>query len=105
MRLLADLHVRDHFVALQYALHQEFELAAGGFFAEETRLDDARVVEDKQVARPEQRRKVPEDPVHRYVTGTIEKSRGAAFCGGMLGHQFGRQVEIEIGKREVAHGA
>ena len=43
--------------------------------------------------------------VDGYITGTIEKSGGAAFCGGMLGHQFGWQVEIEIGKREVAHGA
>ena len=104
-RLLADFHVRDDFVALQHTLDQQFELAAGGLFAKEARLDDARVVEDEQVAGAQQRGQVPEDPIDVRVGAAIEQSGSAAFGGGMLGHQFRRQVEIEIGKREGAHGA
>ncbi|MCY1504708.1 hypothetical protein D9M68_388890 [compost metagenome] len=104
-RLLADLHVRDHLVALQHALDQQFELAAGRLLAEQARLDHARVVEDQQVARTKQRGQFLEDAVGRGIAGAVEQTGGGAFGGGVLCHQLGRQMEIEIGKREGAHGA
>ena len=91
--------------AVQHALDQHLELAAGGLFAEQARLDHAGVVEDQQVAGAQQRGQLAEDAVDGRGAGAIEQARGAAFGGGMLRDQFGRQVEIEIGKREGAHGA
>ena len=90
-------------VRLQHALDQQFQLAAGGLLAEQARLDHPRVVEHQQVAGAQQRGQVAEDAVDRRVAGAVEQARGAAFGGGVLGHQFGRQVEIEIGEGEVAH--
>ena len=102
-RLLADLHVGDDFLALQHALDQQFELAAGRLLAEQARLHHLRVVEDQQVAGAQQRGQGVEDAIDRLGAGAVEQARGAAFEGGMLGHQFGRQVEIEIGKGKAAH--
>jgi hypothetical protein len=104
-RLLAHLHVRDHLVALQHALDQQFELAAGRLFAEQARLDHLRVVEHQQVAARSSEGRSLEDAVDRSVAHAIEQTRGAAFGGRVLGDQLGREVEIEIGKREGAHGA
>jgi hypothetical protein len=80
-RLLADLHVGDHFVAVpgadtgvgQHPLHQQFHLAPRGLLAKEPRLDDLRVVEHQQVARVQQPGQFMEDAVHRRGGGAVEQ--------------------------------
>ena len=54
---------------------ERLDLAAGRLDAVQARLDDAGVVEDKQVARRQQAGQVAEDPVHRAVAAAIEQKR------------------------------
>jgi hypothetical protein len=94
--------VGRHLVARQHPLHQQLDLATGGLFAEQARLEHPGVVEHQQVARRQQRREVPKDAVDRQGLCAVEQARGAALCGGLLGDQFGGQGEVEITEGEDA---
>jgi hypothetical protein len=104
-RFLADLHVCDHLVAVEHALDQQLDLAARGLLAVQARLDDLGVVEDQQVARLEQAGQFLEDAVDRRAAGVVEQTRAAALGGGVLGHQFGWQLEVEVADGVGARGA
>jgi hypothetical protein len=102
-RLFADFHVRDHVVAVQDALDQQFDLAAGGLLAIDAGLHHLGVVEDHQVAGFQQGGEVAKAPVCRLRIRAIQQPRSAAFGRRVLGDQFGGQGEIEIADGECAH--
>ena len=60
---LARPHVGERRVGAQHALDEHLHLAAGVLAAAQPRLDHARVVEDEEVARIEERRQVAEGEV------------------------------------------
>ena len=64
-------------------------------------LDDAGVVEDQQVAGPQQAGQVGEAPVMQ-LAGVIQVQQPAAgaFGGGRLGDELGRQLVVEVGNGE-----
>ena len=71
--------------------------------AEEARGDDARVVEDEQVAGREQRRQVAHDMVAQAVRH-LEQARGIARHRRPVGDQLRRQLEIEEIDAHVSSG-
>ena len=73
-RPFADLHVGHHFVTGQHALDQQFQLAARGLLAKQSRFDDLGVVEDQQVAGLQEIRQFTKDAVHRLRTTAIEQA-------------------------------
>jgi hypothetical protein len=73
-RLLADLHMGHHLVPGQDPLHQQFQLAARGLFAEQPRLDDLGVVEHQQVARVQKVREVAKGAVHRRRSAAVKQA-------------------------------
>ena len=97
---LAGAHVGQGAVGLGDALDQHLDLAAGGLVAVQPGLDDAGVVEDQQVAGP-QGRSVGEAPVMQ-LAGVIQVQQpaAAAFGGGRLGDELGRQLVVEVGNGE-----
>ena len=88
-------------VGLGDALDQHLDLAAGGLVAVQPGLDDAGVVEDQQVAGPQQAGQVGEAPVMQ-LAGVIQVQQPAAgaFGGGRLGDELGRQLVVEVGNGE-----
>ena len=58
----------------QDPLDQRFDTAAARLAAEQPRLDDARVVDDEQIAFAQQLRKVAEAPVARGRPGAVEQT-------------------------------
>ena len=98
---LAGAHVGQGAVGLGDALDQHLDLAAGGLVAVQPGLDDAGVVEDQQVAGPQQAGQVGEAPVMQ-LAGVIQVQQpaAAAFGGGRLGDELGRQLVVEVGNGE-----
>ena len=98
---LAGAHVGQGAVGLGDALDQHLDLAAGGLVAVQPGLDDAGVVEDQQVAGPQQAGQVGEAPVMQ-LAGVIQVQQPAAgaFGGGRLGDELGRQLVVEVGNGE-----
>ena len=68
--------------------------------AKESRREDFRVVDDKHVARTQQRGQFRKLAVGDCPGSTIQmqEARGATLDRGFLGDQFWGQCEIEIGK-------
>ena len=102
LRRLAGAQVRQYFVVGQDAFDQRLDRAAAGFAAVQPRLDDARVVEDQQIAGVEQRRQVAEHAVGRRRAAAVEQARCAALGRRALCDQLRWQGEIEIGDGVVA---
>ena len=89
--------MRGHLVAAQHALDQQFELAAGGFFAKQAGVEHLGVVEHQQVARAQQAGEFVKDAVHRRAGATGVQQAGAAALGrGLLGDEVFGQGEIKI---------
>ena len=78
------------------AFEHDLDPAATVLDAEEARLDDARVVEDEQVAGPQQRRQFGKLPVGELFTADVQQPAAAAFGGRVLGDQFGREGKVEV---------
>jgi hypothetical protein len=73
--------------------------ARSGAGGEEARGQDAGVVEDEEIAGLEELREVGEEVVAEGAGGAVEDQHpaGAALGGRVLGDQFFRQVEVEVG--------
>ncbi len=103
LRALAGAHVGPDLAgAGQHALDQRLDRAAAGLGAVQAGLDDLGVVEHQQVAGIQQIGQFAEHAVDGRIGPAVEQTRGAAFRGGVLGDEVGRQSEIEIGKRRKA---
>ncbi|KGD43715.1 hypothetical protein DO70_6589 [Burkholderia pseudomallei] len=107
-RALARADLRERGALAGDALDQHLDLAAACLATEEARLEHLRVVEDEQVARRDARGQLGEAPVDeargraRVRVVHLEQAARAAFGQRGLRDQLGRQIEIEIGKREHA---
>ena len=79
------------------ALDENLDLAAGGFAAEQPRLEDARVVQYDDILRRDQRRQIEEAPVVQRA-GSVEMQQAAlrAFGRGMLRDELFGQRVVEI---------
>ena len=67
--------MRPHVMRARHdALDERFDTAAGRLLAMQSRLDDAGVVEDEQVARLQQHRQVAEDAIDRQRAGAVEQA-------------------------------
>jgi hypothetical protein len=99
LRRLARAQLREDAVVRLDPLDERLDGAAARLGAEQARLDDARVVDDEQVAFAQQPRQVAEDEVARPGAGAVEQARGAPLGGRMLRDQLGRQREIEVAER------
>ena len=95
--------MRDHLALAEHAFDQQFQLAAGGLLAEQARLDHLGVVEHQQVAGRSSEGSSRKMRSTGAAPRAIEQARGAAFGGGVLGDQLGRQGEIEVAEGEGAH--
>jgi len=86
----------------QHALDQQFQLAAGGFFAEQARLDHLVSLNTAVAAlsKPGRSRKM------RSTAGCRCRRAGGSRCarGRVLGDQLRRQLEIKIAESEDAAG-
>ena len=82
------------------ALDQRLDRAAARLGAEQARLDDARVVDDEQVAGPQEAGQVAEHAIGADIAAAIEQARAAALGGRVLRDQFGRQREVEVAQAE-----
>ena len=104
---LAGAHMGQDAVGFGDAFDQHLDLAAGDLVAVQPRLDDAGVVEDKQVLRTQQRGQVGELPVVQLARAVqVQQAAAGAFGGGRLGDELGRQFVIEIGDGEgLGHAA
>lgn len=98
-RRLAGAHVGQHAVAVEHALDQHFQLAAGGFLAEQPRRDHPGVVEHHQVAGAQVVEQVSELLVGQLAAGAIEHQQAAAMTLGqwMAGDQGIGEFEGKIG--------
>ena len=103
--LLADTHVGRHLVATQHALNQQFQLAAGGFFAKQAGIHDAGVIEYHQVTGLQQRRQVTKNAVNRGWQAAIEQPRAAALGRRVLGNQHGWEFKIKVAEDKRAVSA
>jgi hypothetical protein len=101
LRRLARAQLREDAVVRLDPLDERLDGAAARLGAEQARLDDARVVDDEQVAFAQQPRQVAEDEVARPGAGAVEQARGAPLGGRMLRDQLGRQREVEVAEREA----
>ncbi|KAG1435612.1 hypothetical protein G6F57_021045 [Rhizopus arrhizus] len=85
-------------VGLGDAFDQDLDLAAGDLVARQAGLDDAGVIEDKQVARAQQAGQIGELPVVQLAGAVqVQQAAARAFGGRRLRDEFGRQLVIEIG--------
>ena len=105
-RLFAHPQVRGYLVAAQHTLHQQLQLAAGGFFTKQAGLQDFGVVEHQQIARTQQGGQIAKDAVYGMAaTGVKEACAGALGCG-VLGDQLRGQRKVKIAQRiRRRHGA
>ena len=107
--LLAHLHVGGHGVRLarlqQHPLHQEFESSAARLAAIEAGLDHLGVVEDHEIACPQQAGQVTELTIHRLLARAVEQARAAALGSGVLGNELRRKVEIVVAEGMGGIGA
>ena len=94
--LFAHAQMRGHLVAAKHAFDQEFELAAGGFFAKQAGIEHLGVVEHQQVARAQQAGEFVKDAVHRLGARGVKQARAAALGCGLLGDEVFGQGEIKI---------
>jgi len=73
--------------------------AVAGAGGEETRRQDAGVVENEEVAGLKELREVGEEVVAQGSSGAVEDEHaaGSALGGGVLGDELGGQVVMEVG--------
>ena len=66
-------HMRPDLVAVEHPLDQRFDRTTGGLFAQQARLDDARVVEDQQIAGQQQVGQLAKDAIGGQGAGAVEQ--------------------------------
>ena len=95
------MHERDPRVAARRRPDQKAlgGAAAGQPDADQARREDARVVDDQQIAGAEQRRQVVEGEMRDAPARAIERHEPAAAARGrrLLRDQLVREIEIEVG--------
>ncbi len=99
LRRLAGAHMGQHPVAVEDALDQHFQLAAGSFLAEQARRNHPGVVEHHQVTRAQVLEQVGELPVRQRAGWPIEHQQTAAMALGqrVAGDQGIGEFEGKIG--------
>ena len=97
-RRLRGAHLRMHGMAVNDALDEDFDLAAGFLDAKKPRFQHACIVKHQQVARCEQVHHVGKRAVHDCIAIEMQQTRRAALRQRCLGNQFRRQIKIKIGK-------
>ena len=93
------------------ALEQQLDAPAGGLGRGHARLDHAGVVEDQEIAWPDERRQVGEREVAAPTALDVQQPAAGALGRRRLGDELVRQVELEIARRQdgacgqvVGHG-
>src|ERR1035437_2371493 len=82
--------------AIRNALDHHLNLAATFLLSEEPCLDDARVVENQQIAGFDELRQVGKFAVMQGTLGQMQQAAGRAFTGRVLGNQIGRKRKIKV---------
>ncbi|MNE28639.1 hypothetical protein D3C80_1220850 [compost metagenome] len=91
---LARTHMGQHPMAVQHALDQDLQLAAGGLLAEQTRRDHPGIVEHHQVARAQMLQQIGELTVSQGPARPIQGQQAAALA-------LGQRVASDQGIREL----
>ncbi len=101
---LAGTDMGQDLVRPQQALHQDLQAPAALLAAEKPGAHDAGIVEDQQVARPQQVRERGEQPVLQPAARAVqtEEPAGPAPRQGPLGDEFRRQIKVKV---RAFHGA
>jgi len=87
------------------AFHEDLDVAACRLASADSRVDDARVVEDEEVAGLQQRGQIGEAQVGEIQPGNVKQPAARARGRGRLRDQLGRQRIVEIRQRvRVRHG-
>ena len=96
---LAGAYMGQHPMAVEHALDQHFQLAAGSFLAEQPRRDHPGVVEHHQVAGAQVLEQIGELPVRQRAGWPIEHQQTAAMALGqrVAGDQGIGEFEGKIG--------
>ncbi|MNO47024.1 hypothetical protein D3C76_373240 [compost metagenome] len=96
---LAGAHVGQYPVAVQHAFDQHFQLAAGGFLAEQARRDNPGIVEYHQVARAQIVEQIGELLMYQGAARPIEDQQTATMALGqrVAGDQGIGEFEGKIG--------
>ena len=91
-------HQRQRFVLPDDALDEYLDLAASVLATEQARLDHARVVENQQVTRSDQARKLGKAPVVDRTAGAVQMQEPARAPLGQraLRDQFFRKRVVEL---------
>ena len=102
LRRLAGANLRYSFARIDNALDHHLDLSAAILPAEQARLDDLGVVENQQIAGPDELRQLRESAVVKRSWLNVQQTTRGAVGGGMLGDQLVRKVEIKIVEGEHA---
>ena len=96
---LARAHVGEHAMAVEHALDEDLQLAAGGLLAEQSGRDHPGVVEHHQIARAQVLEQVGELAMRERAGGPVEGQQPAAapFSQWMAGDQGIWKLKGEIG--------
>ena len=102
LRQMAGLELSPGLVVGDDPLDQHLHAAAGRLHTKRACADDARVVQDREVALAQQRRQIDETPVGERIAVDVEQAAPASRRRGRLRDQVLRQRVIEIGERVAA---
>ena len=92
----AGADLGDGMARIDDPFNHDFNASATDLAAVQSRLDDAGVVEYQQVAGQNALQQITEVQVVQRIGLDMEQTAVRALTGGVLGDQFGRQVEVEI---------
>ncbi len=96
-------HMGQYPMAIQYALDQYFQLAAGSLLPEQPRRNHPGIVEHHQIARAQIFQQIAELTMGQLASGAVEhqQTAGTTLGEGMTGDKSVRQLEVKVGN---AHG-
>ena len=98
LQALAGAHMHQRRIRAQRPLQQQFDPSAAVLHAISAGRNDARIVENQQIPRLEQRRKIAKLAVLDAAGATLERQQPAAGAlrGGLLGNEFLGQLEVKV---------